>query len=124
LSRIRNIVTVTATAGILGGTALLAGLSGATPAGAATVTACVTTRTHTHTSSATGAMSDTQTKKIKCGKDYVKWTVHSARTAKGAVTYARTYRNEYDYPHYWQIENETLTSAKNVVTVKVIRTSA
>ena len=117
----RTIMAGTLTAGILGGTALAAGLTGATPAGAATV-ACVTTYTHTRTTSATGATSDTRTHEVKCGKDYQKWTVRHARTKTGATTYADTYRDEFAYPHYWQIEHETLTSAKGSVTVKVIHT--
>jgi hypothetical protein len=115
LRKFRNIAAVSATGAILAGSALAAGLSGATPAGASTV-ACATTRTYSHETTATGEVESTRTVKVKCGKDYREWKTRDTRTRAGATTYTVTVRDEYNYPHYVQTVITHKVSAKGAVT--------
>jgi hypothetical protein len=117
MTGMRTAISTAATAGILAAGGLLAGFTGAAPAGAATV-ACKTTHTYTHSSSPTGAESQTWTTKHTCGKDYTKQETRDARTAKGATSVETLVKIE-TYPHYVQTEHLRSVSAKGVVSYKV-----
>jgi hypothetical protein len=115
---LRTAASAAATAAILAGGGLFAGVTGAN---AATV-ACKTTHTYTHTTSATGAHSQTWTTKDACGKNYRKWEHRISVTAKGASSDEELYKIE-TYPHFWQREVLNSVSAKGAVSYKVTVTT-
>jgi hypothetical protein len=81
-----------------------------------TAVTCSTTHTYSRSVSSAGTVRQTWTTKIGCGHDYRKWEHITSSSRTGAHYTEDVYRNELNYPSWWQRTVKNAWSAKGTYT--------